>query len=169
MVADLHFLQNLFAGLTEHTFFSEMGVTDTRLIDYLTQLLTRFVHRDAIFAIRGPQGRRLEELAAMMVEAERHEHRGSQRREIYRHMGDFSLFWTGVYPEALETNRRVAADAMLNYFEMGKRSYHIASTYADTPRDAEESPILRRLSDDFELYALGLRKVRSHWEFGDLG
>lgn len=162
-----HPLVRLFAGLTEQTFMAELGLTDTHLIDYISQLLTRFLHRDAIFAVHGPMGRRLEELAAMMAEAERAENQGSARREIYRHMGDFALFWTGVYPEALRTRTAAASqDALVNYFETGKRSYFLASTYTDTPTQAEEAPVLRRLSDDFELCAYGLRRVRSCWETG---
>jgi hypothetical protein len=169
MLAEPGLLKRMFSALTEYTFLAELGVTDTRLIDYLSEFLARFVHRDALYAIRGPQGRRLEELADMIVEAERLEHRGSRRREIYRHMGDFSLFWTGVYPEAIEARGHVySKDSLINYYEIGKRSYHIASMYADTPTQAAQSPILRRLSDEFELYSLGLRKVRSHWEHGDL-
>lgn len=153
----------LFAGLTEHTFISELGMTDTRLIDYVTELLTRFVHRDAIYALKDPAERRLVDLAEMLMEAERSENRGEARREIFRHIGDFALFWTGVYPEALK-QRSAQRDALLNYYEQGKKSYYIASTYSDTPKQAEQAPVLRRLSDDFELLAYGLGKVRSHWE-----
>lgn len=158
-------LARLFAGLTEHTFLAELGIADTQLIDYVSRMLARFVHRDAIFAVRGPDGRRLEELVAMLLEAERKENQGNPRREIYRHAGDFALFWTGVYPEWF-TTRAFAwkRDSLLDYREQGKRSYYLASTYADTPTQAEEAPVLRRLSDQFELCAFGLRQVRSHWE-----
>lgn len=161
---DDHPLQTHFAGLTEHTFISELGVADPGLIDYLTGMLTRFLHRDQIFALRGPQGRRLIELAEMMLEAERPAHKGEERREIFRHIGDFALFWTGVYPEALNAVRRsLRKDALLDYCEQGKRSYYIASTYTDTPEQAQEAPVLRRLSEEFDLCVYGLRKVRSQW------
>lgn len=162
---DAHPIHRLFAALTEHTFMTELGMTDVQLIDYLTSLLTRFVHRDAVFAIRGASGRRLEEIAAMMVEAEQPANQGERRREIYRHMGDFALFWTGVYPEALRTRSHAEKrDALINYYEHGKRSYYLASTYSDTPTQAEEAPVLRRLSVEFEMCAYGLRKVRAGWE-----
>lgn len=158
-------LERMFAGLTEQTFMAELGVTDTPLIDYLSHLLARFVHRDAIYAVRGPQGRRLIELAAMMVEAEKSANQGDARREIYRHMGDFALFWTGVYPEALQTrSHRSTCDILVNYLHQGKRSYFLASKYAQTPEQAEEAPILLRLSEEFEICAMGLRKVRYSWE-----
>ncbi|MFO0947520.1 MAG: hypothetical protein U1D30_16610 [Planctomycetota bacterium] len=162
---DARALAKLFAGLTEYTFISELGLTDTQLVDYLSEMLTRFIHRDTIYAIKDASQRRLEEVAEMMVEAERPEHRGEKRREIFRHIGDFSLFWTGVYPEAINTRRNCfRKDSLISYFEQGKKSYFIASTYSDTQEHAEQAPVLRRLSDQFELCAHGLRLVRAHWE-----
>jgi hypothetical protein len=52
---------------------------------------------------------------------------------------------------------------MLDYLEQGKRSYYIASTFEDEPYQ-EEAPILRRLSEDFELCSVGLNQVRKEWE-----
>src|SRR3984957_20441275 len=96
-----HPLRRLFAGLTEQTFQSTLGVADPRLTDYLSELLSRFVHIDAIYRLAGTDGRRLEEVADMMIEAEELPPEGRTRREVHRHIGDFTLFWTGVYREAL--------------------------------------------------------------------
>ena len=54
-------------------------------------------------------------------------------------------------------------DLFINYCAQGKRSYYIASTFADEPF-REEAPVLRRLSDEFELCAYGLTEVRREWE-----
>ena len=160
---DSHPLGRMFAGLAEHAFIAEMGLTNTNLVDYIAGLLLRFVHRDNIFAVQGPDGRRLEELAAMMLLCERSSSRGNERRELYRHMGDFALFWTGVYPEALQTRSvRMQSDAVLNYCAAGKRSYQIASTYTDTPEHKAEAPVLRQISEEFDICVAGLRRVRGH-------
>lgn len=160
-----HSLYRMFCGVTEQTFLAELGVADTKLVDYLSALLTKFIHRDAIFAVKSPRGKQLYQIAEMLVEAERQGYKPEQRREIYRHIGDFALFWTGVYPEVLETRKaREQQDSLINYFDQGKRSYYIASQYSETPSQAEEAPILRRLADEFEVCAYGLRKVREHWE-----
>ena len=155
-------LRHLFRGLTEHTFQVEFGVADPPLIDYLSDLLERFVRIDAIFRVRDLIGRRLEEVADMLVAAE--ERTANVRRELHRHIGDFTLFWTGVYPEALKRLRHPERkDALLDYQEQGKRSYWIASTFAEQPFEVE-APVLRRLSDQFEICSLGLHRVRSEWE-----
>jgi hypothetical protein len=159
-----HPLRRLFTGLTEQTFQATLGVADTRLTDYLSELLSRFVHIDAIFRLAGTTGRRLEEVAEMMIEAEELPPQGRTRREMYRHIGDFTLFWTGVYPEALNRLRSVLSkDHFIDYTARGKHSYYIASTFEDDPY-AEEAPVLRRLSWEFELCAFGLNQVRREWE-----
>jgi hypothetical protein len=159
-----HPVRRLFAGLTEQTFLNILGMGDPQLVDYLSSLLSRFIHVDAIYRLRNAQGRRLEEVADMMLEAEALPPEGRTRREIHRHIGDFTLFWTGVYPEALARIRSVLCkDHFIDYCEQGKRSYYIASTFADNPYQ-EEAPVLRRLSQEFELCAYGLNQVRHEWE-----
>ncbi len=159
-----HPLRRMFAGLTEQTFLDRLGVGDPPLVDYLSELLSRFMHVDAIYRLFNVQGRRLEEVADMVLEAQAMPPEGRTRREIYRHIGDFTLFWTGVYPEALQRLRSVLRkDHFIDYCEQGKRSYYIASTFAEEPY-REEAPVLRRLSNEFELCAYGLNQVRREWE-----
>src|SRR5579883_3256750 len=123
-----HPLRRLFAALTEQTFLTTLGVADPPLVDYLSELLSRFVHVDSIFRLRSTQGKRLEEVADMMIEAEALPPEGRTRREVYRHIGDFTLFWTGVYPEALNRLRSVLSkDHFIDYCSQGKRSYYVAS------------------------------------------
>ncbi len=100
-------LQHYFCGLTEQTFIADLGVADPPLIDYLSGLLSRFVRLDAIFRLRSSTGRRLEEVADMIMEAESLPPEGRTSREMHRHIGDFTLFWTGVYPEMLRKLRSV--------------------------------------------------------------
>lgn len=159
-----HPLRRLFAGLTEHTFLESLGLGDPPLVDYLSELLSRFIHVDDIFRLRNAHGKRLEEVAGMMLEAEALPPEGRTRREFHRHIGDFTLFWTGVYPEALRRLRSVLSkDHFIDYCEQGKRSYYIASTFEEEHYQVE-APVLRRLSQDFELCAFGLTRVRQEWE-----
>ena len=159
-----HPLRRLFAGLTEQTFLTTLGLADPPLTDYLSEMLSRFVHIDAIFRLRDAAGRRLEEVAEMMIEAEAMPPEGRTRREVHRHIGDLTLFWTGVYPEALQRIRSLLSrDQFIDYCAQGKRSYYIASTFEDDPY-RDEAPVLRRLSEEFELCAYGLNQVRREWE-----
>ena len=159
-----HPLRRLFAGLTEHAFIETLGVADPPLTDYLSALLSRFIHMDTIYRLRDAAGRRLEEVDEMMVEAEAMPPEGRTAREVHRHIGDFALFWTGVYPEALKQLRSAyRKDHFVDYCNQGKRSYYIASTFeGDDYR--EEAPVLRRLSEGFEMCAYGLTQVRREWQ-----
>jgi hypothetical protein len=159
-----HPVRRLFAGLTEHAFLTTLGVTDPPLVDYLSTLLTRFLHMDAVYRLRDGQGERIEDVPEMIREAEQLPAEGRTRREYLRHIGDFTLFWTGLYPETVQRlQTRWARDAFVSYCMQGKRAYYIASTFEGGPfRD--EAPILRRLSEGFEMCAYGLNQVRKEFD-----
>jgi hypothetical protein len=159
-----HPLRRLFAGVTEQTFQTRFGVADPPLIDYLSALLSRFVHLDAVYAVKDGCSERLEYVADMVFEVMQLPPEGRTTRELYRHIGDFTLFWTGVYPETLSRLRsKTCKDFFVDYCAQGKRSYLMASRFDDDPY-REESAVLRRLSDEFELCAYGLHEVRREWE-----
>jgi hypothetical protein len=155
-------LRRFFAGLTEYAFESRLGVADTALIDYVTDLLARFVRVDALLSLRDLSGDRLDDVAHMLFEAEARI--GDARRNAHRHIGDFTLFWTGVYPERLQRQSRgQRRDCFIDYCTHGKRSYKIASTIRVAEPD-QEGEILERLSHDFDLCVYGLGEVRREWE-----
>ncbi|MBI3408119.1 MAG: hypothetical protein HY040_07155 [Planctomycetes bacterium] len=158
-----HPLRRFFSGLTEQTFAANLGMADPGLVDYLSLLLSRFIHIDALHRLN-LSGKRLEEVADMLLEAQALPPEGRTSREMHRHIGDYTLFWTGVYPDALRRLRSVLnKDHFVDYCRQGKRSYYIASTFAEDPYQ-EEAPVLRRLSEQFELCAYGLSQVRREWE-----
>jgi hypothetical protein len=158
-IPESHPLHRLFRGITEHTFMTELGIGDPRLVGYVANLLARFVPSQTIWRIRDAQGRRLSEVTAMVAEAESSAD-VERRRECHRHVGDYTLFWTGVYPEALPRLQATdSPDHLISFQAQGKRSYYVASTL-----DGDQGAILRRLSDEFELCAFGLSRVRREWE-----
>ena len=157
-------IHRYFAGLAENTFQIRLGVVDPPLIVYLTDLLVRFVRNDAMHRIRSVTGRPLLSIGEMALEAK--ERWGDARRELHRHIGDFTLFWAGIYPEALRRHSD-GTEHFEEYCHTGKRSYHIASLIETSSSDAPESWVLQSLSDRFELCAYGLREVRREWEEGD--
>jgi hypothetical protein len=157
-------LRNYFSGLTEQAFMEALGIGDPPLIDYLSDLLVRFLHMDELHRLAQLPGKRFEEVAEMILVAQGMPEGGLTRREVYRHIGDFTLFWTGVYPEALKRLRSwESKDCFIDYTNQGKRSYLIASSFEEDEY-REECVVLRRLSDSFELCAYGLNQVRKEWQ-----
>jgi hypothetical protein len=163
-IAKDHPLRRLFGGLVEQVFMTEIGICDTQLTDYLSAMLSDFVHVDAIYRLRTVDGETIRDVS--QAEAEAYlgpEFEGSvRRRVINRYIGDFTLFWTGVYPESLRP-RRGRRDRLQEYVRQGKRSYGIASELSAA--DAEPpGTLLRRLSEEFESCVHGLQLVRGNWE-----
>jgi len=158
-------LRRFFSGISEQTFQCQLGVADPALIDYISDLLVRFVRSDAVYRIRSLTGQPLAQVAVMMSEAEKRV--GEAKRDVHKHIGDFTLFWAGVYPETLRKMQATSeTDHLIDYCAHGKRSYWIASTMSQEA-DERNCHVLSRLSREFELCAYGLREVRREWERRD--
>lgn len=163
--SDRSTLERFFCGLSEYIFQSRLGVADVQLVDYLSDMLFRFVRVDSLHRVRRPNGRPATEVFQMMCEAENRV--GLARREVHRHIGDFTLFWSGMYPESLRKKRpHETADWFLDYCRQGKRAYAIAAEI-EGGADRPPSDLLQQLSDQFEMCAYGLREVRREWEEGE--
>ncbi len=158
-------LDRFFSGLSQYVFHTQLGVADTQVVDYVSDLLVRFVRLDGMLRIRQADGQPLTEVVTMVAEAERRV--GDARREVHRHIGDFTLFWSGVYPEALREFRSGGRqDQFVSYCAQGKRAYHIASTI-ESETDTPPNSLLERLAEQFEMCAYGLREIRREWERRD--
>jgi hypothetical protein len=161
-----HPLFRLLTQLTHRNFAVQLGWPDTEVIGYLTAVLVDFVHVDRLYKIRDARGRRVEEVADMLAEGDLLHRADSLERErtVHKHIGDYTLFMAGVFPEfvrRLRTSRiLVSADAFLDYIRVGKRSYRIVSEF---PSDFPGGPSLlfRKLSENFELCVYGLGYVRA--------
>ena len=123
-------------------------------MEYVSSLLVRFIRADGLgppFAATAVPDdtvtQMLGELTGTVADA---------AVDAYRHIGDYTLFWTGLYPEAL---RRVQ---QFDYRLAGKRAYWIASTLE--PEDAaDERLLLERLSHEYDVCVAGLAEVRRVW------
>lgn len=161
-----HPLFRLFASLTEENFAGHLAWPDAEVIGYVTDVLADFVHVDQLFKIRNAQGRRVEEVAEMLAEGDLlHRAESIEReREVHRHIGDYTLFMAGIFPEflrRLKTSKVVISpDALLDYIQVGKRSYLIVSEFTYGPYE-ETAPLFRKLSENFELCVYGLGYVRA--------
>ena len=161
-----HPLARLFASLTEENFAEHLRWPDAEVIGYLADVLTDFVHVDHVFKIRNAQGRRVEEVAEMLAEGDvLHRAESIDReREVHRHIGDYTLFMTGIFPEYLRwlkiSKVVISPDALLDHIQVGKRSYRIVSEFTYGPYGGS-APLFRKLSENFELCVYGLGYVRA--------
>ena len=127
-----HPLRQMFSALVQQTFMQRLGVHEPGVPEYVSGLLVQFIHRDAIFRLRDARGNSLEEVAEMLLEGDVRLNATSfeREREVHKHIGDITLFWTGVYPEMLRYVRAPSRrDHLIDYVEQGRASYRIAATF----------------------------------------
>jgi len=84
--------------------------------------------------------------------------------DVHRHIGDFTLFMAGLFPEYLRRLKTVDLidhkDFFVDYVKMGKRSYGIVDKIGRDSPDGDP-PLFQKLSENFELCVTGLGFVRS--------
>jgi len=128
--------------------------------DYLAAMLARFARTDQLYAIRGAAGERLETVVELLREAERAwafdapDFDPFRERWVRQHIGDFTLFMTGLFPEHVA---RKATTSL--YVQEGKRAYQVV---ADFERSAlrPQARLFAALAAEFEAYARALTYMK---------
>ncbi len=194
-VPEQHPLRTLFRKATdwafEHGRFPEPEARDARLKGYLSDdLLIRFLHVDRLYRLRDARGRPLADVAEMLLSGEA----SGVSPELHaltvqRHIGDYTLFITGLFPESLERLRRDwrRKDSVMvqlgnlivpfrdpgeYYEEAGRRAYRQA---AELGREMElsEAEVFAKLSLFFRSYVALMSLVRMYLDaspaFGEYG
>src|SRR6516165_6132881 len=160
-------LRMLFAEVVREAFFNELRYYDSEVVTYVGNLLMDFTSTEQLYRIRDAQGRRLEEVGEMLIESNPMLAARSfdREREVRKHIGDFTLFFTGFFPEYVASlpRRGLRLDAFIDYLQAGKESYRIVSFF-DQFEYRAEAPLYRRLSDQFETCVYGLNLVKRDLE-----
>ena len=165
-----HSLRKLFGSLAEKAFAEKLGWPDFKVSEYVSTLLVDFTHTDRLYQIRNARDKRVEAVVDLLYESEvTHEARSFEReRDVHRHIGDFTLFMAGLFPEYLKRITTAGLiyhkDFLVDYIKTGKRSYRIVSEFTDwsasTPETQFSPPLFRKLADNFELCVVGLGYIR---------
>jgi hypothetical protein len=148
--------------------FQDLALRDEPVAGYLADLLTRFARTDNLFP-PGMTMPRLETVVDLLLEAQAAWDEGAlsfgpeRELSVRRHIGDFTLFMTGVFRERVE---RVASTGY--YVSQGQRAYRFVSEHGrvtSRPRERATGPLYARLAERFEHYAWALdyaRRVHFH-------
>jgi len=161
-----HPLRQLFGALTEKSFTEHLGWPDPNVTSYVSNLLVDFTHTDHLYKLRNQQDQPVETVVDMLYESEVLFHAQSLDREheVHRHIGDFTLFMAGLFPEYLRRLKSAGLiyhkDFLVDYVKTGKRSYGIVAQIGRDEADGDP-PLFRKLSENFELCVTGLGFVRS--------
>ena len=172
-----HPLRKLFEELVRRHYFGDAQIYDSDVAEYVSGVVTDLAHVDTLYKIRNARGEQLTDLAAMLIESNPLLEANSfdREREVRKQVGDFTLFFTGLFPEAvasLPTLRPLSIDKFVDYVNAGKESYAVVAAF-NVFEYAEEAPLFRRMSDRFEQCVFGLNLVKRDIEnlqggpFGD--
>src|SRR6266487_5238114 len=164
-IPEHHPLRKLFGALAEKVFTEKLGWPDFNVSEYVSTLLVDFTRTDHLHRIKNAAGERVEAVVDLLYESEVTHEAGSfgREREVHRHIGDFTLFMAGLFPEYLKRIKTSGLiyhkDFLVDYIKTGKRSYRIAAEFDMLPsatKDRPSSPLFRKLSENFELCVVGL-------------
>ena len=161
-ISSNHPLRRLFADLV-----AKELPGDHKVAAYVGDLLIEFVHVENLYRIRNCHGKRLEEVGEMLVESNPVLDAPSfeREREVRKHIGNYTLFLTGMFPEYVATlpRRGLRFDSIIDYVKAGKESYRIVGAF-DQFEYRHVTPLFRRLAEHFEYYVHGLNRVKSDLE-----
>jgi hypothetical protein len=168
MIGESHPLQQLFVELVGRHYAEEIGIRDPQLIAYVSNLLTEFCDAEQLFKIRNPTGRPLEDLGEMLVESDPVYGPApsfDRERQVRKHIGDFTLFFAGMFPESVNHYRlrRQRVESFVDWMKAGKESYYIVSKF-EYFEYTKVAPLFANLTKNFEQCVYGLNRVKNELE-----
>jgi hypothetical protein len=108
MIPDGHPLQQLFLELVRFHFSEDVGVRDRDISDYVANMLTEFCECENLYKIRDTAGRPLNDVGEMLLQADPVYGPApsfDRERQVRKHIGDYTLFFTGMLPESINRLR----------------------------------------------------------------
>jgi len=163
MQSEGHPLEPFFRQMVRNSFAGKLGIHDTAITQYVARLLCEFTEADKLYKVRDEEGRPLHSLDDMVQAADPVHGTAASfdaERAVRKHIGDYALFVSGMYPESGEPHRRRHGhESLEELVRVGKESYYIVSQF-DLEEYADEAPMFRRLAGWFDRCIYGLRLVR---------
>jgi hypothetical protein len=165
MIPESHPLQQLFIELVGRHYAEEIGLRDPQIVNYVAHLLAEFCDAEELFRIRNAGGRPLTDVGEMLVESNPvfgPAPSFDRERQVRKHIGDYTLFFTGMFPESINhfRLRRNRMENFVDWIKAGKESYYIVSKFEHFEY-AKVAPLFANLSQNFEQCVYGLNLVKN--------
>jgi hypothetical protein len=162
-VSQNHPLRRLFSELLQKHLVQAAQLDDPQISNYVGDLLVDFTHADNLYRLRNSKGRRLEDVGEMLIasnpllEGRSFEY----EREVRKHIGDYTLFLAGLFPEYVARLGRTPfrLDSLIDYLKAGKESYRVVAAF-DQFEYRNIAPLFRKLSEKFELCVYSLNLIK---------
>ncbi len=153
-IPENHPIRQLFRNLTERGSL-QVKLRDRDVLFYLGDLLVDFMFVENMFRIRDADNKRVVCLVDMLKQAVETEM--PEKKIYYKHIGDYSLFILGLFPESVERLRRPSSKSF--YRDAGRIGYQTAGELESGLRG---TVVFRKLADEFERCVLSLNWVREY-------
>jgi len=165
MIPESHPLQQLFVELVGRHYAEEIGLRDHQIVNYVAHLLAEFCDAEELFGIRNAEGKPLTDVGDMLVESNPvfgPAPSFDRERQVRKHIGDYTLFFTGMFPESINhfRLRRNRLENFVDWIKAGKESYYIVSKFEHFEY-AKVAPLFANLSRNFEQCVYGLNLVKN--------
>ncbi len=162
-IGENHPLRKLFSELVHQHLVRAAQVEDPQISRYIGDLLLTFTHVDNLYRLRNAKGRRMEDVGEMLIASNPLLEGRSfdYEREVRKHIGDYTLFLAGLFPEYVARLGRTSArlDSLIDYLKAGKESYRVVAAF-DQFEYRDAAPLFRKLSEQFEICVYGLNLVK---------
>jgi hypothetical protein len=164
MVPESSLLQQFFNHIVERN-YEEVGIRQPEVHAYVATLLTEFCELDNLYKIKNAGGRALADVGEMLLESDPIYGPApsfDRERQVRKHIGDYSLFFSGMFPESINHHRlrKYRLEGFLDFVKAGKESYYIVSKFEHFEY-AKVAPLFRRMSQEFERLVYGLNQVKN--------
>jgi len=165
MIPESHPLRQLFVELVGRHYAEEIGIRDPQIVDYVAHLLTEFCEIEQLFKIRDAAGQALTDVGRMLLESDPVYGPApsfDRERQVRKHIGDYTLFFTGMFPESINQFRlrRNRLENFVDWMKAGKESYYIVSKF-EYFEYTKVAPLFATLSSHFEQCVYGLNRVKN--------
>jgi hypothetical protein len=162
-----HPLRALFAELVQKRLVGTAQLNDMAVARYIGGLLVDFCHIENLYRVRDSKGKALEDVGEMLIASSPLLEGPSfiYEREVRKHIGDYTLFLAGLFPEYVARIHRQGRrlDSLVDYLKAGKESYSVVAAFNQF-EFRDEAPLYRQLSSNFELCVFGLNLVKGDLE-----
>ncbi len=168
MIPEAHPLQQLFHELVGRHYAEEIGIRDPQIVAYVSHLLAEFCEADQVYRVRNANNRALSDVGEMLLESDPVYGPApsfDRERQVRKHIGDYTLFFAGMFPESINQNRlrRYRLENLVEWIKAGKESYYIVSKFEHFEY-AKVAPMFAVLSRNFEECVYGLNMVKNDLE-----
>ena len=147
--------QLYFYVLLRHV-LKETGLNDRNVSDYLASLLERFSQTARLKSPADGQGNPIQYVSDMLI-ALRHAS-PVQTFLIRAHVGNYSLFITGIFHETVQSRSQRGAPDVSFYEDVGRSNFRVAAGH-QVARSCALSEVFETLADGFHDVRLALNRL----------